>query len=148
MGRGLGACKGKNPEEKGVSTLLMGTFCTVWGPFGTQSHTSPSATALCSGAVALFHAVPAMDTDPYAGHGRNWWIRGFFFFFPHRFWQLWLPGVAGTGTCSKLQGERHSQGTRCSSERCSRIAAFSERIKTRMRPVLLSLTEPESTDKA
>lgn len=72
MGRGLGACKGKNPEEKGVSTLLMGTFCTVWGPFGTQSHTSPTATALCSGAVALFHAV-------YAGHGRNWWIRGFFF---------------------------------------------------------------------
>lgn len=79
MGRGLGACKGKNPEEKGVSTLLMGTFCTVWGPFGIQSHTSPTATALCSGAVALFHAVPAMDTDPYAGHGRNWWIRGFFF---------------------------------------------------------------------
>lgn len=79
MGRGLGACKGKNPEEKGVSTLLMGTFCTVWGPFGTQSHTSPTATALCSGAVALFHAVPAMDTDPYAGYGRNWWIRGFFF---------------------------------------------------------------------
>lgn len=108
-GRGLGACKGTKPKEKGCfyiadENLLQRPDLGSLAP-SPMSHT---ATALCSGAVAFFHPTPAMDIDPYPGHCTNWWIHGFLFNF---FYYYFLPGVSGKCTCSKLQGKRYSQGT-------------------------------------
>lgn len=145
-GRGLGACKGTKPKEKGCfyiadENLLQRPDLGSLAP-SPMSHT---ATALCSGAVAFFHPTPAMDIDPYPGHCTNWWIHGFLFNFLLLLFFTW--SVREVHVQQTPRKKVFPQNT-CPSERCHHNAAFSERKNTRMCPVLLSLTEPESTDKA
>lgn len=84
-----------------------------------------------------------MDTDPYPGHGSDWRIYGFFFPGFGSFGYLEWQGRAPAANSEEKSIPREHRAPAHQSD-----AAFSERINTRMCPVLLSLTEPESTDKA